>query len=124
MSDVLPERPVERDAVSTRDAWMRALAIGLVIAAIGISLLVSGFAAFACSEGYEAPWSFEADLCDGYAGSYGGWAWLLALLWPAFAFGLSQIVPTFRRHPVAVAAPIAILEVAFWLVTGALVFDV
>jgi hypothetical protein len=104
------------------DPWTPALAFVLVLAASAISAFIGMYAGWACSSGEESPGSLDADLCEGYAG--GGSAWWLAVLWPAVAFGASQIIPTFRRHPLAVAFPIAVLGVAFWLLTAVLVIDV
>jgi len=100
-----------------------AAAVGVLIAGFAISVWVAGFARWACSSGYEIPWSFEADVCDAYAGSF-GFTWWLAVIWPGIAFGASQLVPVFRRRPLLVAVPAAGLGVAFWLVTAAVVFDV
>ncbi len=102
---------------------MHAAALVVVIAVVAFSLLVGRLVGWACSSGEEAPGSFEADLCDGYAGSL-GFTWWLAVLWPAIAFGASQIVPIFRRRPLLAAATIAVVAMAFWITTAVLVVDV
>ena len=116
---VQPERRVESDR-----EWTFGVALGLLIAASVVPMFIAGFAAFACSSGEEIPWSLEADLCDGYAGSYyRGFTWWLAVLWPFAAFVTSQFVPALRRHRLVVATSLAILGMAFWIATAAVVID-
>jgi hypothetical protein len=104
------------------DPWKPALALVLVIAASVISAIIAIYAGWACTSGEESPGSLDDDLCEGYAG--GGSAWWLAVLAPVLAFGVSQIIPTFRRHSLAIASALSILGVALWIVTAVLVIDV
>jgi hypothetical protein len=115
---MLPER-------RERDPWLPALALVLVVAASVVSAFISMYAGWACSSGDEAPGSLEADLCDGlYDGVDASSAWWVAVLWPVVAFGASQFIPMFRRRPLVVAVPVAILVVAFWVATAVVVIDV
>jgi hypothetical protein len=103
---------------------MHSAAIGVVVVvAVALSTIVGGLGRWACSSGDEAPGSLEADLCDGYVGSF-GFSWWLAALWPVFAFGASQVVPALRLRPLAVAMSIAVLAAAFWITTALIVVDV
>lgn len=104
-------------------AAVHALAAGLVVAAVAFTTIVARLAGWACTSGEEARGSLEADLCEGYVGSP-GFSWWLAVLWPAIAFAVSQLMPPFRRRPVLVAGCLSVLGVAFWLATAALVIDV
>ena len=115
---MLPER-------RERDPWLPALALVPVIAASVVSAFISLYAGWACSSGEEATGSLEADLCDGlYDGASASGGWWVAVFWPVVAFGLSQFLPTFRRRPLVIATPLAILVVAFWITTAVVVIDV
>jgi hypothetical protein len=105
---------------------MGAPAAVVVIGGVVISAFIAQYSAWACTSGEEAFRSLESDLCDGYAGTFGGLGWWLAVLWPAVVFGLSQLVPALRLgiRPFLVAVPVAVLGVAFWIATAAVVLDV
>ena len=102
---------------------VRAAAVALVIATVGFSVIVGRLVVWACTSGEEARGSLEADLCDGYAGSL-GFTWWLAVLWPAIAFGVSQLIPALRLRPLLVGVCVSVLGVTFWVATAALVVDV
>ena len=113
----------DADAVA-RSAPVRGPAVLLVVAAVVISAVVGQYTAWGCTSGEEVSGSLEADLCDGYAGSFRGFEWWVAVLWPGVAFGVSQLIPALRRRSSLVAAYLAVLGVAFWIATALLVIDV
>jgi hypothetical protein len=98
-------------------------AAALVVAGVAISAAIGGLTRWACTSGEEAGGSFEADMCNAYAGSFGP-SWWLAVIWPAIALGVSQSVPALRRRSVAVAACLAGAGVLVWAATALVVVDV
>jgi hypothetical protein len=109
--------------VVARSTPVRWLPVVLVLAAVFISTVIGQYTAWACVSGEEARGSLEADLCDGYAGSFRGLEWWVAVLWPAVAFGASQLIPALRRRSIVVAACLAALGVTFWIATAVVVID-
>lgn len=99
---------------------MRFVATAVVIGAVLISGMIGRLAAFACSSDDEFPGSLEDDLCEYLTGSSSA-IWLIAVLWPAIVFGVSQTVPRLGPYALVIAITVSVPAVALWVAVLAVV---